>query len=33
MTKTTTTIWDLATHLRTADDVAAYLVDVVDVQE
>jgi probable addiction module antidote protein len=25
MTKTTTTIWDPATHLRTADDVAAYL--------
>ena len=25
MTKTTTTIWDPVTHLRTADDVAAYL--------
>jgi probable addiction module antidote protein len=25
MTKTTTTIWDPATHLATADDVAAYL--------
>ena len=25
MTKTTTTIWAPATHLRTADDVAAYL--------
>ena len=25
MTKTITTIWDPATHLRTADDVAAYL--------
>jgi probable addiction module antidote protein len=25
MTKTTTTVWDPATHLTTADDVAAYL--------
>ena len=25
MTKTSTTIWDPATHLRTTDDVAAYL--------
>lgn len=25
MTKTTTTIWDPATHFATADDVAAYL--------
>jgi len=25
MTKTTATIWDPATHLATADDVAAYL--------
>jgi probable addiction module antidote protein len=25
MTKTTTTIWDPATHLATADDLAAYL--------
>ena len=25
MTKTTTTIWDPATHLATGDDVAAYL--------
>jgi DNA-binding phage protein len=25
MTKTTTTIWDPAAHLSTADDVAAYL--------
>jgi probable addiction module antidote protein len=25
MTKTTTTIWDPATHLGSADDVAAYL--------
>ena len=25
MTKTITTIWDPSTHLRTADDVAAYL--------
>jgi probable addiction module antidote protein len=25
MTRTTTTIWDPATHLATADDVAAYL--------
>ncbi len=25
MTRTTTTIWDPATHLTTADDVAAYL--------
>ncbi len=25
MTKTTTTIWDPAAHLTTADDVAAYL--------
>ena len=25
MTKTITTIWDSATHLHTADDVAAYL--------
>ncbi|MFQ6538414.1 MULTISPECIES: addiction module antidote protein [Aphanothece] len=25
MTKTTTSVWDPATHLTTADDVAAYL--------
>jgi DNA-binding phage protein len=25
MTKTSTTIWDPSTHLRTTDDVAAYL--------
>ena len=25
MTKTSTTIWDPATHLATADDIAAYL--------
>ncbi len=25
MTKTSTTIWDSSTHLRTTDDVAAYL--------
>ena len=33
MTKTTSTIWDPATHLATADDVAAYLESALQVSD